>query len=641
MDRLISNSYKTNMATFVILALLLLSPIIYFSLPGLFNTQVHLRENTPVFSEPHMDAPLQGNSGKDADFPISGMKNFYFEKNPFGIEWHPIMEYTTFYKIKFNGKDAWASPDLFFLSENNIKNDHVSRNNYIWGVMFSFCGFIFLLLHGMKSFLKDMINGKNNAMVTFGVILFLLYLRSFLLFLYLYLSDNMVVTPTDEISYFTIGKDILNCNWNSKWSYTIGFPLLLIPFIAAFNPSSYFDIYDILRFWNAILIAPLSLMLVYLIIKKLSNSAINAFITILVLIIVPFFYYPSEAWNSFRALFMEPGLDICGLRPYYIFFWTGLNALSDIYSSLIVFLCIYLGLIMPRKMYSIILISFIFGFACLVRLNNIFIALLIAYLFYLKFKEELLSPVYMLKALLTAIIFFMAAFAWQFLINFLQFGSILIWPYSLHLTADRGFEISSLLNGGIDFLLQTNWIYMSAGVIGMFYIRDTVKRNIFVLWALPLITFFCGYICVFASPVRFILPAYGALVAAFICIDFMKKHNWKLIAFIITVIILNFVLVTPPFKYLDLQISATRFYIMSVLNITIPLLSVIASTIVLWKEKKLLVFMTAFFLIYYSGSGLVIFILMLILLLITMISVVREIYNSFILCIKKKYLEKP
>lgn len=232
----------------------------------------------------------------------------------------------------------------------------------------------------------------------------------------------------------------------------------------------------------------------------------------------------------------------------------------------------------------------------------------------------------------------MLVFSWQLAVNFRQFGSIFIWPYSLHYGADKGFELSMFLNGGLHFLIQTNLMYMTAGVTGMFFQRKHDTRNIFVLWAFPLIIFFCGYVCVAASPIRFILPAYGALIGAFVCMDIWRDYDRKTLAFIIIVIALNYLLVAPPFKYLlfnyplqplNLGRSFEGFYIQAFLHIAVPLLSIISSAFLLWKKKELLIFITVFFLIYYSGSSPVIFLLMIVMLFITALSVLRQIYCFF------------
>ena len=48
--------------------------------------------------------------------------------------------------------------------------------------------------------------------------------------------------PVDEKAYFEVARDLLTGKFHEKWRYTIGFPIIYIPFILFTGAKNYFDI---------------------------------------------------------------------------------------------------------------------------------------------------------------------------------------------------------------------------------------------------------------------------------------------------------------------------------------------------------------------------------------------------------------
>ena len=155
-----------------------------------------------------------------------------------------------------------------------------------------------------------------------------------------------------------------------------------------------------------------------------------------------------------------------------------------------------------------------FGFLCLVRINYIFFAPLLAFVFFDSFAELWKNKWNYLYAILCGTAGFMLVFVWQFVVNKIQFGSPFIWPYSLHNYApDRGF-VWRVVPYGFKYLCQTNYVYLVLGLSSLFFIPERKTRVLLTLWIFPTLLFFFGYPIVFNNPTRFIFAVFPPLLAA-------------------------------------------------------------------------------------------------------------------------------
>jgi len=281
--------------------------------------------------------------------------------------------------------------------------------------------------------------------------------------------------------------------------------------------------------------------------------------------------------------------------------------MSDTPSNFLLMLSIMLVLYLPARIRFVALISFIYAFACLVRINNILFAPLVAWLFWIRFVEKNVDIKDLTKAVIVAMSIFLITFLSQFIINHMQFGSFSIFPYIMHKNeAAIGFKWS-MLDIGINFMGGANFAIWAAGLSGMLFIKDRKLRNTLVLWAIPVILFFFGYPCIGWDARRFILSSFGAMFAAFVCVESWNDMSFKqrIISFII--IGTGLLFVTPigygdtsylPFNLQQYSWGATFTNIMSIFA---PLATVALAWYVR-HQKRAMFFVICFGALYYAGS---------------------------------------
>lgn len=178
-----------------------------------------------------------------------------------------------------------------------------------------------------------------------------------------------------------------------------------------------------------------------------------------------------------------------------------------------------------------------YGFCCLIRINYIFFAPVLAWICLEKMEEK--KGRLLCQTALAAAGGFLTVFIWQLVINFHHFGDPLIFGYSLHYLdfppekrPDTGFNWSTLWElRHIKFLLGANKLLMTAGIAGLLFVKERSTRIALTLAAVPLILFFLGYTHTYCDARRFILMAFPMLLAAFCagCSNFfpLEGRGWK------------------------------------------------------------------------------------------------------------------
>ena len=341
-----------------------------------------------------------------------------------------------------------------------------------------------------------------------------------------YLSDSFMI-PTDEISYFDIAKKLLAWDFTSKqYAFTIGFPVLCTPFILLFHSQNCLEFIYVYTYFQTFILIPGFFLVVYrFFYKKMDMSRIQSFCILFLWLFLIVFYYPiygstgpvfpyiPETFlsNANFSLF-EAKNDLIFTQ----FTWLGRNAMSDYAAVFLLIVLLYVSMQKSRSLIRFSLLSMGFGFLCLVRINYIFFAPLLAFVFYDSFSALWNDKRNYLYAALCGTVGFMIVFVWQFIINDIQFGSPFVWPYSLHKFApDRGFVLN-VIPYGFKFLCQNNYIYMILGISSWFFIPERKKRVLLALWIFPVLLFFTGYPIVFNNPMRFIFALYPPLLAALV-----------------------------------------------------------------------------------------------------------------------------
>ena len=356
---------------------------------------------------------------------------------------------------------------------------------------------------------------------------------------YIGFASKSFITPTDEIHYFNIAKKILACDFTStQYHYTIGFPILCIPFILLFDLQNYMDfVLVFMNFQTFILIPGLFLILYGFFNKKMLFSKIQSFTILLLWLILIAFYMPingtvnpDDLHKYIPELFYSNAhINLAETKIYFSFIhltWLGRNAMSDYAAVFLFIVLLYVSMKKSRSLIRFFALSAGFGFICLVRINYIFFAPLLAFIFYDSFSELWKKKWNYLYVVLCGSAGFLIVFGWQFVINIIHFGSPFIWPYSLHKYApDRGF-VWDIVPYGFKVLCRTNYIYIILGISSLFFIPERKTRVLLSLWIFPMLLFFFGYPIVFNNPVRFIFALYPPLMAAIVMNPVWWKSAW-------------------------------------------------------------------------------------------------------------------
>ena len=442
--------------------------------------------------------------------------------------------FTDAYYLKIPGTQGlWYFPNITF---KNGKNGMLTLSvDRIDSLMFLGI-FIFVIgLAALAGYIR-LESEKKKYLLPAALLLFYLGFA----FWYVGYISNYLINPSDDIEYFNIASMIRNWDFTSMtFRYTIGFPILCLPFLFLFHLPSYLNFISVyMNFQTFFLIPGIFLVLYWCFNEKMGFSRIESFFTLLLWQILLFFYLPIWVAKSNIDLYIPEtyycngcfallGLDSFFIIKFIKLTWLGRNAMSDYAAFFLLVVLIYFSIRKSRSLIRFFVLSMVFGFLCLVRINCIFFAPLLAFIFYDSFSELWRKKQYYLYAVLCGAAGFMCVFVWQFVVNKIQFGSPFIWPYSLHKYApDRGF-VWHIFPYGFKFLFQTNYVYMILGISSLLFIPERKTRVLLFLWIFPLLLFFCGYPVVFNNAVRFILPLYPPLAAA-IVINPVWKAAWNI-----------------------------------------------------------------------------------------------------------------
>ena len=160
----------------------------------------------------------------------------------------------------------------------------------------------------------------------------------------------------------------------------------------------------------------------------------------------------------------------------------------------------------------------IFSFACMVRVNNILFSPLIAYLLLRMLMVDNTEFKSSIKHMAGACCIFTLIFMPQLILNEYLYGAFYKFAYCLHANrSSEGFATDKLI-AGIPYLFNCNFVYVSLYAASILFIDKRELRVLLILWALPLLLFFCGYPEIVASPRRFIESTYPAMIAAFVAV---------------------------------------------------------------------------------------------------------------------------
>ena len=389
----------------------------------------------------------------------------------------------------------------------------------LWGIILFCCAGAVLLFRGIRKGMSDWI-----------LCLLPVCLRCLLVLLTAGLCENLVPAATDEPGYFKTISDMLNGEWRDQWAFTVGTGFFYLPFILFTGAKEFYDIVPAFNFFSALILAPGTLILGYLILRKWQISNKTACFAMLIWSIYPFISLHLEDWNTlnFQQFFHYPQWFSSFNGHFYYSFCinSGFNAMSDVPGLLLVMGCLYMTLAMPEKIRFAALFGALYGFACLVRINYILLAPLFAYILWNRFEFKKLF-----SAAAASAGTFLAVFSIQLVCNTLQFGSPFTFGYVLHYTQNAALDrpiagftwhtFSQWKN--LCYLFKVNLPVFALGVAALWVMRDRFKQTVLILLCVPLVLFFCGYSHTFCDARRFVFPAFAGFLMAAAAWD-----GWKL-----------------------------------------------------------------------------------------------------------------
>jgi len=621
---------RRRLAVQAVTLLLGLLGVPFFAAAG---TTLEITPATPLFAAPSIAAKVIRVVDSDTTLDVLETRNVFVEENPavrLQREWHPLLMAAQFHRVRLDPTtEAWVSQDFRYDTETRLVVPvcyPYARFMFLYAL--ACIGFAGLLLYGARrGHLREVFRGGHELIFTraTGVwcVVLIVTLRLLLLAWVRLNAGNLFPRPVDELGYFNVGAGILSGRFGEPWNFTIGLPILYIPVMAALRISNHDDMAVCFSFVNSVVFFPAALVLVFWVVQRLAKASRPALVVALLWAVLPFFYFPVEFHSTsptveplFKSVFATPDFDSASYRLYYIFTAVGLNGMSEAASALFILLTVYLALSLEPGTRQVLIVGGLFGFACMIRINNIFFAPLLAYLFWVGNKAAGAGLGDNLRRALMAVVAFIVVFSPQFVLNQVQFGNPLTFPYVLHSTgAARGFELSCLPRG-IPLIVGCNYVLMSAAAVGLLFFRSRFLRNTLGLWAIPLVVFFAGYAVAGASPIRFILTAHPALIAAFVCTDVWTEADWKCRLAAAAIVTANFVLVSPVARFTPsfpfaLEQWAGGIMVARHLAIWVPLLSVGVAVFVLRGAPRLLVFVIAILTLFNAGSPQFVFALLL------------------------------
>lgn len=496
---------------------------------SLAGEEMRLSAGTPFFDKPSAEAVLLGVLPEERSVAVSGKPvRVWFRQ-------HPLARYADFYAVNVPGQGTcYVSPALHANPEDRsfrIAGEIPPAGKLLLPAAL---GILFFLCYRLYRFPKE----RSNIWIYTGIVI---AVRVALLSYVLSMAGAVVCNPADEPGYFAVGYDLLQGKCKGPWSYPVGYGVLgMIPWILLTGAKTYFDIAIAISWVGGFVLGPAALLLAIRVLAVLKIKVTAAFAAVLAWAVLPFFCHHIPDWSTltFENFWAMPSVG-ANFAFYMELIGSGFNGMSDMLSTVLVFGILLFALRMPVKSCFLILAAFMFGAACLVRLNNIFFAPVLGYILVERFLPRLRDWRYILWVVLAGSIAYLLTVGLQLGVNFYQFGDIWTFPYSLHAldraAGDRpadGFTFATLMKGSnLRYLLESNLYVISGGIAGLIWIRDRRLRAVLGLWAIPVILFFCGYSHTFCDAVRFILSAYIPMLGAAAAVLVRPwRENWRPVA---------------------------------------------------------------------------------------------------------------
>ena len=493
---------------------------------------IRLEAQTAIFERPDASSPVVGRVEAESDFETAGEPVTGFTAR------HPLAHYNTFHPIRLEGEIRYASPEIsLFRDENgrqvirNLPEQPLWRTGLFLALAAGLVALVLFYLHRRREGALP----RNSRLEAVCFVLFAVLIRQLLVLHTTMEWNNLIPSAADDPAYFQSIRDLLDGKLDGPWSMTVGTGFFYLPFILLLRAKEFYDIAIAFDYFSALVLAPAALALGFMILRRFGISGRAAFAAVLLWAVWPFFHTHLEAWEPFRCrsifLAAPPSADSHWWLYYRTAINAGFNAMSDTPAMLLLFATIWSALTLPPRNRSAALIGVLFGFTCMVRINTILFAPLIAYLVFRRFRSRAGEWNAVLGVIASAAGGFLLGFGYQFCINIRQFGNPLTFGYISHYTdwairpAD-GFTFTTFLRWvHLRYLAQANWANWALGITGLLLAAGRTRRTAFALWTVPVIVFFTGYSHTFCDANRFIVSTLLPFFAAFTSLEIFREKG--------------------------------------------------------------------------------------------------------------------
>ena len=182
---------------------------------------------------------------------------------------------------------------------------------------------------------------------------------------YIGFASGSFIIPSDDVHYYNIARKILALDLTSmKYRYTIGFPILCIPFVLLSGMRDSLDfILVYMSFQTFILIPGLFLILFRLLSVKLGLSRIQSFSVLLLWLILMVLYAPvfgsirPEIEDVPELYYSTACFSLQNVNFSFIqFTWLGRNAMSDYAAVCLFVILLYIAMTKSRSLFRFFLL---------------------------------------------------------------------------------------------------------------------------------------------------------------------------------------------------------------------------------------------------------------------------------------------
>ncbi len=477
---------------------------------GKNDNTIYVQKHTPAWYMPVINnRQIAFITKSEMQFELTGKTKYFIDQK--GSLYNRVL----LRQIKLDGQSFWISPyvtvytnphgNIFFkVYPDNTTVPEIVYNGSIILMLFFAAAIIMTFRNNPELLVKH----KTLFMAAFLLISHFLWVG--------YLTIHTAEwghLPLDEANDFIDARYILDGNFSVRYHRTLGMALLYIPFILASGAENMYDLAPLISWFMALVVAPAGIVAAFFFVKSISKSAWVAFSSIMIFMLLPKIYLPVEIkdYSIFSLFFIY--VDVYILTCYYQIL-SGFNSMSDTLAASLVFITLATATWQAPGYRRGVIVGMLYATACMVRVNMVFMAPVIAFIMWYGDDKILHDLRYTVNLFLLTIGAFVLIYWPQFLINQIQNGGILTYTYEYYVDgAGKGFEVSKMAKV-TRYLMKIHYLYYGVFVSSCLLIKDSYKRNILTLWVVPMTIFFCGFWL--GQPFRFLLCLLPGTIAALI-----------------------------------------------------------------------------------------------------------------------------